>query len=336
MIFVTGGTGVLGSHLLYQLTAEGKKVRAIYRDGSKIERVEKLFAYYNPTEASALFSLIEWVECDVLDVVTLEEAMTGCDIAYHCAAFVSFHKRDFFRMMKINRRGTANVVNIALDLKYTKLCFVSSTAAVSENEEHPEEALVETNKWVQSEETSGYAISKYSSEKEVWRGIEEGLNAVIVNPSMIIGPGNWNESSLTILRTVSEGFKYYTEGANAFVDARDVAKAMFLLTESNVVNERFLCTGSNVSFRKLFELIAEKTGAKPPSVKAGSFLSNLARRADWFLSLFTGKRTLTRETVRSAQTVTTYSSAKLEKQIGIEFTPLEATIENAVKGRILN
>lgn len=334
MIFVTGGTGVLGSHLLYQLRLENKAVRAIYRDESKIEHVRRLFAFYNPEKADLLFSGIEWIRCNVLDVVSLEEAMTGCETVYHCAAFVSFNKRDFYEMMKINRRGTANIVNIALDLKYKKLCFVSSTAAVSVNEEHPEEALVETNKWIQNPDTSGYAISKYSSEKEVWRGVEEGLDAVIINPGMILGPGNWNESSLTILRTISKGFSFYTDGSNAFVDARDVAEAMVLLMDSEIVNERFLCTGTNISFRKLFELAAKEMNVKGPTIHAGPFLSNLARRIDAFKSIFTGQRTLTRETVRSAQSVTKYSSDKLKKALNFEFRSLEETIQNAVKGRM--
>ncbi len=336
MIFVTGGTGLLGSHLLYRLAVEGKQIRAIYRDFSKTERVEKLFRFYDPVNAEKLISKIEWVACDVLDVVTLEEVMSGCDIVYHCAAVVSFNKKDFFRMMKINRQGTANIVNIALDLHYKKLCFVSSTSAVATNEEWPEAALIETNKWTQSPETSGYAISKYSSEKEVWRGVEEGLDAIIINPSMIIGPGNWDESSLTIFRTAANGFKFYTSGANAFVDVRDVTRAMTTLMDSEIRNERFLCTGTNIPFRKLFEMIAKAVGSNPPTIYAGPFLSNVARRLSWLKSIFTGKRTLTRETVRSAHTVTTYDSSKLMQVLDFEFTPLEETIENAVKGRILD
>lgn len=334
MIFVTGGTGVLGSHLLYRLAVGKYRIRAIFRDGSKISRVEQLFRYYDAENADELLSRIEWVECDVLDVVTLEEVMAGCDTAYHCAAVVSFHRRDFFRMMKINRQGTANIVNIALELNYKKLCFVSSTAAVAVNEEFPEAALVETNKWVQGPETSGYSISKYSSEKEVWRGVEEGLDAIIINPSMIFGPGNWDESSLTIFRTVAEGFKFYTHGANAFVDVRDVTEAMVRLMESDIKNERFLCTGTNISFKRLFELMAAAMKVKPPYIYANSFMSNIARRMSWFKGLFTGKRTLTRETVRSAHSVTTYDSSKLQKAIGLNFRPIEETIENTVKGRM--
>lgn len=334
MIFVTGGTGLLGSHLLFQLTSEGKSVRAIYRNFDAISRVQKLFDFYNPNSSQDLFKQIEWAACDVLDVVTLEEVMTGCNQVYHCAATVSFRKKSFHSMMKINREGTANVVNVALGLPIEKFCFVSSTSAVAKDELKPNLPLVESNKWVQSDKTSGYALSKYSSEKEVWRGIEEGLNAVIINPSVIIGAWSWNESSMTIFKTIANGFKYYTLGSNAFVDARDVARAMILLMDSPISKQRFLCTGTNVSFRELFNLIAATLNKKAPSVQAGVFLTHLARIADGFKSIFTNKRVLTKDSVRSAHSITSYNSSKLLSAIDFQFTPLKETVENAVKGRL--
>jgi len=335
MIFVTGGTGLLGSHLLYNLSQQDVSIRAIYRDESKINHAFKIFQFYSGENAQSLFSKIEWLNCDVLDVVTLEELMQGCETVYHCAAIVSFARRDFFKMMKINRQGTANIVNLSLDLGVKKLCFVSSTSAVSSDVEHPENPLVEKNKWEQTPETSGYAISKYSSEKEVWRGIEEGLEAVIVNPSMIIGPGNWDESSLKILRTISNGFKFYTSGANAFVDARDVSTAMIKLMQSDIKNERFLVTGTNISFKSFFDKVAAQLGVKAPSILAGPFLSAIACNLSWFMSFFTGNRTLTKDSVRSAQATTKYSSEKLLNALrDFQFKSIDDTIENAVNGRI--
>lgn len=334
MIFVTGGTGLLGSHLLYHLSQQDVSIRAIFRDQSKINLTFKIFQFYSPENAESLFSKIEWVNCDVLDVVTLEDYMQGCKTVYHCAAIVSFARKDFFKMMKVNRRGTANVVNLGLDLGIKKLCFVSSTSAVSTDIDHPENPLIEKNKWVQTPETSGYSISKYSSEKEVWRGIEEGLDAVIVNPSMILGPGSWDESSLKILRTISNGFKFYTAGSNAFVDARDVAAVMVHLMQSEIKNERFLVTGTNISFKSFFDKVAMQLGVKAPSILAGPFLSALACNLSWFISLFTGKRTLTKDSVRSAQATTFYSSEKLLHALkDFQFRSIDDTIENAVKGR---
>lgn len=335
MIFVTGGTGLLGSHLLYKLSQQDVSIRAIFRDESKIKQTFKIFQFYSAENAETLFSKIEWVNCDVLDVMALEELMQGCEIVYHCAAIVSFARRDFFKMMKVNRQGTANVVNVSLGLGVKKLCFVSSTAAVSSDVDHPDNPLVEKNKWEQTPETSGYAISKYSSEKEVWRGIEEGLDAIIVNPSMIIGPGNWDESSLKILRTISNGFKFYTSGANAFVDVRDVANVMVQLMQSEIKNERFLVTGTNISFKSFFDKVSHQLGVKAPNILAGPFLSGVACNFSWFISLFTGKRTLTKDSVRSAQATTTYSSEKLLRALeDFQFVSIDETIENAVKGRI--
>ena len=333
MIFVTGGTGLLGSHLIFSLVTRGEKVRSIYRDYSKIQRVARLFDFY---ASSHLFNQIEWISCDVLDVVTLETAMKGCNEVYHCAAKVSFLTKDFQSMFKINREGTANVVNCALAYSVERFCYVSSTAAVgksitSKGIYH----VIESNKWIPTESHSGYAISKYAAENEVWRGIEEGLNAVIINPSVIIGPGSWDESSMTIFRTLSKGLKFYTSGSNAFVDVRDVVKAMCLLMNTpSAFNQRYLCTGTNISFLDLFQLISKAMNISPPIFHAGKFLSGIAWRTASFLGWFTGKVTITKDSAQSAQSKTLYNSDKLISTLNFKFTSLEDTIYHAVKGRL--
>lgn len=337
MNFVTGGTGLLGSHLLFKLISEHQKVRAVYRDEHRLNRVYQLFEYYRPADGKELFEQIEWCMCDILDVVQLEKVMKGCTTVYHCAAMISYNKKDFLDMMKINREGTFNIVNISLLLGIEKVCFVSSTSAVSVNEENRKAPLIEANKWVQTTETSGYAISKYSAEKEIWRGIEEGLNAVIINPSVIIGPGIWEESSLTIFKLISNKFRFYTKGGNAFVDVRDVVNSMFILTEDkSIYSERYLCTGHNLLFYELFKLISKELNQPPPSIYANTFLSKLAQSADWFKGLFTGKRTLTGETVRTSRKITEYDSSKLKAVTGRDFYPIEETIRNTVQGRLSN
>lgn len=260
--------------------------------------------------------------------------MKGCDIVYHCAALVSFRKKDFRLMMNINRKGTANIVNVCLDLKIKKLCYVSSTAAVGKVRNGTIEFAVESNKWIQSPLTSGYSISKYSAEKEVWRGIEEGLNAVIINPSIIFGPGDWNESSLSIFRTLKSGLKFYTKGSNAFVDVRDVVRAMITLQNSEINSERFLCTGTNIKFYDLFLLIAKELKVKPPSIFANSFMCGLAWRISALLSLIGKKSALTRESVKSSQDNVEYDCSKIIKAIGLDFTSIEKTIEFTVKNQI--
>lgn len=336
MILVTGGTGLLGSHLIHNLANAGKSVRATYRDPKRIEKVKSLFSFYNtPFE---VFQSIEWVECDVLDVVTLEEAMTGCEKVYHCAAMVSFQKKDYQTMLRINKYGTANVVNVAMGLGVKRFMHVSSTASVGKTPLDPTgyRSVVETNKWIADDQHSGYAISKYLSENEVWRGIEEGLNAVIINPSVILGPGDWNESSLSIFRTLNNGLKFYTLGANAFVDVRDVVFAMTQLMERpEAFNQRYLCTGNNVTFKQLFDVTAKQMNKKAPFLVAKSFLSGLAWRVSWLLSLVTGHQTVTKESASSAQAKVSYDSSKLKNVLDFEFRSLEDTVKHAVEGRLM-
>ncbi len=336
MILVTGGTGLLGSHLIHNLVNAGKSVRATYRDPKRIEKVKSLFSFYHtPFE---VFQSIEWVECDVLDVVILEEAMIGCEEVYHCAAMVSFQKKDYQTMLRINKYGTANVVNVAMGLGVKRLIHVSSTAAVGKTPLDPTgyRTVVETNKWIADDQHSGYAISKYLSENEVWRGIEEGLNAVIINPSVILGPGDWSESSLSIFRTLNNGLKFYTLGANAFVDVRDVVFAMTQLMErSEVFKQRYLCTGTNVTFKQLFDVTAKQMNKKAPFLVAKSFLSGLAWRVSWLLSLVTGHQTVTKESASSAQAKVSYDSSKLKNVLDFEFRSLEDTVKHAVEGRLM-
>lgn len=333
MVFVTGGTGLIGSHLLFELVQKEEKVRAIYRNPNAIDKVLKLFKYYNNDNSQFLFDKIEWVSCDILDVVTLDEVIKDCSDVYHCAALVSFHRNDFNQLMKINREGTANIVNACLDNNIRKLAYVSSTAAIGGA--NLADLVTEDLKWKQSENTSGYAISKYSAEKEVWRGVEEGLDIVIVNPSVVIGAGNWNESSLTIFKTIENGLKFYTSGSNAFVDARDVTKTLVQLMESEIKNERFLCVGENAKFIDLFHLISKRIDKKPPYILVQSWLASLTWRVAALVSLLTGKRsTITKESATSAFNVTKYSNTKIKTALNHEFYTLEQMVDNAVNGRL--
>ncbi len=334
MILVTGGTGLLGSHLLFALTSRGNQVRATYRNPSKIEFVKKVFAIYTKERAEEYFSKIEWVIADVLDISSLEIAFQDVDIVYHLAGVVSYEKKDFAKMMKVNREGTANMVNFALDFGVKKFCHISSTAAVSINYEDRKAPLIEANKWVQSTKTTGYVISKYSAEKEVWRGIEEGLNAVIINPSIIFGAGDWTESSLKIVGLAAKEFPFYSTGANAIVDVRDVTECMIQSVEKDIPSDRYLCTGNMISFRALMNLLADEMNLKRPKWKTTSFLSSIALFFDYLKGLFTGKRTLTRESIDTAISTTTYDSSKIKNTLDFTFRSIKETIEFTIKGRV--
>jgi dihydroflavonol-4-reductase len=338
MILVTGSTGLLGSHVVCDLLSNGYAVRALYRSESRKKTVEHVVRYYFPEMADELLSRIDWFRGDILDLSELEGAMEGCDKIVHCAALVSFHRRDFWRLFEHNRKGTANIVNTALKAGIGQLVHVSSTAAIGSDTEYQDQVRRESNHWNANEKVSSYSLSKYSAEKEVWRGIEEGLAAAIVNPSLLFGPGNWNESSLTIIRTLNEGLKFYTKGGNAFVDVRDVALIIRKLIETNTSGERYLVTGHNLPFRELFERICNQLGVKAPSQKAGPFMVGLAWRLMGIVARFTGKRpTITKESAESSQRTTVYSNEKVLKAFpDFQFRSLEDTIENTIKGRMLD
>lgn len=332
MIFVTGGTGLVGSQLLFDLTQQKKAVRALYRLENRIQRVRLFFNYRDPENGSALFETIEWVQGDILDVPSLEEHMAGCETVYHCAALVSFHPSDFSQLFKINREGTENVVNVCLGQNVKKLCYVSSTAAVGGDNSS---AITEETKWKNGSVSSGYSLSKYAAEREVWRGIEEGLNAVMVNPCVIFGPGDWHESSLAIFSTVEKGLRFYPPGSNASVDVRDVSKSMIALMDSDISAERFLCIGSNQSFQTLMTEIATQLNIKPPTKLAARWQVTIARFLVGFVRGIAGKRsTITKETVKTLFSDKRYDASKLQRAIGIEYTPLKEQVRDAIAGRL--
>ncbi len=332
MNLVTGSTGLLGSHVLVALSKENLPIRAMYRSATKKEKVKQLFHYYFQEKAEDYFHQIEWVEGDLLDLNQLKKALEHVTNVYHCAALVSFQPRDFYRLFKINREGTANLVNLMLENPSIFCCHVSSTAALGKE---PEKDIDEQSKWENDGTLSGYSLSKYSAEKEVWRGIEEGLQAVIVNPSVMFGAGDWNESSLTIFRTIKKGLKFYTSGINGIVDARDVAEIMVKLIQKKVTNERYVVVGHSLPFKILFEKISQAMGVKAPSIEVKPWLMNISWRLVKFISFF--KRTtpvITKHTAKTAFSQSRFSSEKIKKELNFSFRSLEDTIQNTIEGRI--
>lgn len=328
MILVTGGTGLVGSHLLFELSKTSASIRAIYRSESRIKHVEKLFEFYSKKTQNN-FNNIEWVKADVLDLISLKDALIDVTQVYHCAAFVSFNKKDFSKLIKINREGTTNLVNLCLEYGIKKFGHISSTAAIGGI---VGELTTEETKWKYSNRTSGYAISKYNSEREVWRGSEEGMDVIILNPSLVLGAGNWNESSLTIFKTVEKGLKFYSPGQNAFVDPRDIASVFVELMSSSIKNERFLVFSENVPFKTLLTTIAQSLNVKPPAKCPPFWLAKLTSRILGFISFFTGKpATITKETTISAYSTMEYSNEKIKKALDYKFIPVTESIKNAVE-----
>jgi dihydroflavonol-4-reductase len=320
MVLVTGGTGFLGAYIIKELVEKGYEVKAIRRSTKIPFFIDK-----------NIFAKVQWIEGDVLDVIALEEAMEGVDAVIHSAAIISFYKKDKAKMMNVNIDGTANVVNMALDKKVKRFLYISSVAALGRTRSG--ETVNEEKKWEESKINTQYAISKYKAELEVWRGFAEGLTGVIINPSTILGYGDWNTSSNRIFKNVYDEFPWYTTGINGFVDVEDVAKAAVQLLASDITEERFIVSGENISFQQLFNTIADGFGKKHPHKEATPFMSQVARRLEKIKTLFTGKPPLlTKETAAIAQSKTYFDNSKIRKTLsGFSFTPLPETINMACK-----
>jgi dihydroflavonol-4-reductase len=332
MILLTGATGLLGMHVLYDLTKAGHQVRALYRSEKRIDRVIRLFQFYDPVNYKALLEKVEWYLCEIDDLVELEGAFDGIDRVIHCAAMVSFRNDDFKKLVQINRYGTANMVNLSIKHGVNWFCHASSTAAVGKSPERDNLNIDESSKWLEDVEVSGYAMSKYLSEKEVWRGFEEGLPAVMVNPCVIFGPGDWDETSLTIFRAVDRGLKFYAPGSNAFVDVRDVSKRIMFLMQEQIVGERYLVVGENLSFKKMTSVIAHKMNKKEPNIAVPEWLMGFAWRLAAVFSFITGKPTaLTKDATKSAFSNTSYSTAKMDAIFTEPYISLENCVENVIR-----
>ncbi len=329
MIFVSGGTGFVGAHLLYDLAKKDHKVRAIKREGSSLELCKKIFSIYSE-EPEKEFAKIEWFDGDMLDYFSIEKAMAECSLVYHCAGQVSFNPSEKHKTIFINEEGTKNIVDAALHHGIGKICFISSIAALGRTTKN--ELISEKTQWENDKLNSAYAIGKHKAEMQIWRGVAEGLKAVVVNPSIILGPGDWNKGSSELFSLINKGWNYYTEGINGYVDVRDVSRAMIQLMESDIENERFILNAENLSYKELFDMMAESLDVKKPHKKAGKRLGGLVWRLEKIRSFITGKPPLlTRETAATALNISRYDNQKIIKNIDFQFIPIRKSIEDTVR-----
>ncbi len=311
-ILVTGAAGLVGNELLKQLLEEGYWVKAIYHS----------------TPLSVAHPNLEIVQCDILDVVALEQVMKAITHVYHCAAIVSFDPKERHHLLKLNIEGTANVVNACIDADVKKLVHVSSVAALGRIRKG--ETITEKMNWTEETSNSIYGKSKYLGELEVWRGIGEGLQAVIVNPTLILGGDNWESGSSAIFKTAYNEFKWYTEGISGFVDVSDVAHAMLLLMNSEITAQRFILSAENITYREIFSSIATCFGKKPPYKKVTPFLAELIWRMEAIKTMLTGKKhLLTKETVRTSQAKVYFDNSKILNALPqFHFTKIKDTIDH--------
>jgi len=330
MILVTGGTGLVGSHLLLNLIRAGKKVRALHRDSSDLAAVENVFKYYTSSEeAISLYQQIEWFEADITNVPQLNIAFENIEFVYHCAALVSFDPADDKKLRKINIEGTANIVNLCVAFKVKKLCYVSSVAALGKSLNNKE--ITERNMWNPEDDHSDYAISKYGAEIEAWRGTQEGVPTVIVKPGIIIGPGFWNDGTGKIFSKIDKGMNYHFPKIAGFVGVKDVVIIMQKLMETEIKNEAYILVSENLSFKKFFDLTAAELD-KPKPKKA---LKKWMVRLGWFVQkiggVFGAKRQITRNTVNTLFQHSKYSSKKIKEALEIDFTPMKKVVAETAK-----
>ena len=316
MILVTGGTGLVGTHLLFHLLSRGFTVRATHRAGSDLKKVRKVFSYYN-NAAEEYFNNIQWVEADLSDLPALEAAFENITHVYHCAAYISFDPKEFKTLQQVNEEGTRNIVNLCIDKNVEKLCYVSSIAAIGRSIDGA--IATEENEWNDGD-ANVYAMTKHLAEMEVWRGSQEGVPVVIVNPGVILGPGFWYGGSGALFRIASKGPKYYPPGGTGFVTVNDVVKIMIQLMDSEIINKRFIVIDKNLKYKEVLSNIAREFGKPTPKIGLKFWQLNFLWRLDWLKSKFTGKRRkLTKKSVESFKNPEIYSNRRVVAMLDYEF-----------------
>jgi dihydroflavonol-4-reductase len=332
MVLVTGGTGLVGAHLLLHLIENGENVRAIYRSQNNIQKTKSLFELYGRAD---LFEKINWLEADILDVPSLEIAFKDVNYVYHCAALISFDPRDEDALRKTNIEGTANMVNFSIAKGIKKFCYVSSIAALGDLAAH-ETYITEETDWNPEKPHSDYAISKYGAEMEVWRAVQEGLDVIILNPGVILAKiptaKIYNEGSSQLYTKVADGLSFYTLGNTGFIAVDDVVRIAAELMKSEIKNQRFTLIADNIVFHDILNTIAEAFKVKKPHLHAGPLLMNFLWVADGiFSALFFQKRRMTRATAKASYSKSLYSNEKIKTALGTVFLDVHQYIKDISK-----
>ncbi|NJB71140.1 nucleoside-diphosphate-sugar epimerase [Saonia flava] len=323
MVLVTGGTGLVGAHLLFHLANKGLKVKAIHRKQSDLRRVEKVFSYYS-NDATALFKKIMWIEADLDNIPTLEIAFTNVTHVYHAAALISFDPRNYKKLRKVNVKGTRNIVNLCLAYGIKKLCYVSTIGAIGRSING--ESMTEETEWNDAH-TNVYALTKYDAEMEVWRGSQEGLDMVMVNPGIVLGPGFWKYGSGKFFSIAAKGQRIYPPSGTGFITVNDVVKMMVSLMESPIKNERFIAVSENLTYKKVVAIIAKELGKPGPKNKLKLWQLEILWRLDWVRTVLTGKeRKLTKNGVFSLRKRRVYNNTKIQKYFPFEYESIEEAL----------
>jgi len=326
---VTGATGFIGAHVLYQLVCKKGKARALYRNRDRIGVTEKIFGYYE-TDAPEAMKQVEWVPGDVTDLPGLMEVTRDVSCVYHVAGRVTFSKRERKDADLVNIGGTANIVNACLENGVQRLCHVSSIAVLGDAENGGMIDETVLNRPAASH--SYYGKGKYLGEMEVWRGICEGLEAVIVNPSVVIGPGFWLGAGAPLFTRVYRGLSFYPGGQCGYVDVRDVASFMIRLAESDISGKRFILSAENLSHRDFINLVADAMGKKRPVYRVTRAAGTAACLVEKLRSWVTGQApSLYRHALKIAEEKTSYDNRKVLDAVGGSFVSIQDSVSDAVQ-----
>jgi dihydroflavonol-4-reductase len=321
MILVTGGTGFLGAYLLAELTAQDKPIRAMKRAMSSTKYTERIFALKFGADAQARFARISWVEGDIMDVYSVEEAMAGVDEVYHCATEVSMRDDRPETIILTAEKGSANMVNIALEKGVKKFCHVSSVAALGEDDKGKD--ITEESFEEFSYTNSPYAIGKHLAEAQVWRAHAEGLNVAVVCPTLIMGPWPGRKGTMSFFHFLKRTNRFYTSGSMGVVDVHDVVNIMMRLMNENKMNERYLVNGQNMSFKDLFAGVTKSMGIKPPSTR----ISKTGLKVFRVINNLAGGDKITSTMVEHSSGTYNYSNKKVIKDLDYKFIPIEKSLE---------
>lgn len=326
MILVTGGTGLVGAHMLYTLLQRGENVKAIRRTEKSSLKTLRTFSYYTEN-AEELYRKIQWCTGDVTDIISLIDAAEGVDEVFHCAGSVNFDPSDLDQVMAVNYHGTANVVNMCLKLGIKKLNYISSVAALGEEPEG--QLITEETEWQIKDSNSAYSASKFKGEMEVLRGQEEGLNVCLVNPGIILGPGEWTTGTCAIFNTIWKGLSFYTPGSIGYVDVRDVVSLLLEIRERKIYGEKFIAVSENVGYKEVFTEVADSLGRPRPTKKLSKSLGVFVCFVEKIKSKISGVPPLiTKDSIESAFKNTLYSNKKSVDMLGFSYIPIHKSIRD--------
>jgi nucleoside-diphosphate-sugar epimerase len=323
---ITGANGFLGVHIIHHLLNSGHSVKAVIRPNASLDEFELIKKRYALLEE--IYSNLSWHVCELFDVVGLEQAFYGVDYVVHLAGKISYLKKDLPSLLQINQEYTSNVVNVALSLKVKKLLYCSSIAAISKNSKN--EAITEDTEWDDEIAHSNYGFTKHLGECELWRGREEGLATVAINPGIILGYGDWTKGSNKLFGNAQKGFPFYSNGITGWVGVRDVARIVERLCLSDISGERFIIVSENKSFKDIADTMTDALGTKKPSIEIKGLLYKVAYGIVLVKEFLGLGGMLSRETVRASVSVNRFDNSKVKEALDYDFESIKEVIHDSV------